>query len=245
MQISFKSLLLWSSALLFSTLTLKAQPSQDMSSGSDSLQESVVVVAEQDSIFGYGIDISHYNPEPDWEALDVDFVIMKASEGVGYVDPTFGSRRDKCRKAGIPAGAYHYFLGREEGKSEFNNFFSTVGMEIDLRPTIDLEKIPKGVDKRVFLRNLDSFITAAYDTYGVMPIIYSKEKFYSEILEEMLDDKWKDKGLVLWIGDKGRDYESFGFRPAIHQKEIRKINGINGNVDFNELHIPLYMLLLP
>lgn len=241
MQLSFKTLLCWSAALSFNLTTFAQYPQNDTDSG----LAMVELVAESDSIFGYGIDISHYNPEPDWSALDVDFVIMKASEGTGYVDPTFASRREKCRKAGIPVGAYHYFLGKEDGKKEFNNFFRTVGMEIDLRPAVDLERIPKGVAKKDFQRNLDTFIKAVYDTYGVMPILYSKDRFYREIVEEVIEATWKDMGVDIWIGDMDRGYGSFGYRPAIHQKEIRRIKGIKGDVDFNELHIPLQKLLLP
>lgn len=244
MQISFKTLIGWCAILLFN-LTSYAQYPQKTTSDIVSDPELAKAEAFPDSVYGYGIDISHYNPEPDWNTLDVDFVIMKATEGTSYVDPTFSSRRANCRKAGIPVGAYHYFLGNTDGKTEFNNFLRTVGMEIDLRPAIDLERIPKGVAKKDFQRNLETFINAIYDTYGVMPILYSKDKFYREIVLDVIHDEWNEMGLDIWIGDMDREYGSFQYRPAIHQKQIKRIKGIKGDVDFNELHTPLQKLLLP
>ena len=54
-----------------------------------------------------GIDISH------WQSTfnnfdDVDFAIIKATEGVGYVDPACDTLYQRAKKAGKLLGVYHY-----------------------------------------------------------------------------------------------------------------------------------------
>ncbi|MCA1404689.1 glycoside hydrolase family 25 protein [Ensifer sp. IC3342] len=60
------------------------------------------------------IDLSHHNPEPDWEALKaggIVGVIMKASEGETYVDPTYHPRKHNALAAGLATASYHFFHG--------------------------------------------------------------------------------------------------------------------------------------
>lgn len=60
------------------------------------------------------IDLSHHNPEPDWKALKhggVIAVMMKATEGTSYVDPTWASRALKAQDAGLLIAPYHFFKG--------------------------------------------------------------------------------------------------------------------------------------
>ena len=110
-----------------------------------------------DKIYGYGIDLSHHNTEPDWNNLDVDFVIMKATEGTDYTDPTFFPRMIKCKERNIPVGAYHFFIGKKGGEKEFKNFYG-MAPTVDIIPIVDAEVIPKGVSKKDYLANLRVFL---------------------------------------------------------------------------------------
>jgi lysozyme len=56
-------------------------------------------------------DLSHWNatPTPDQlKAAGVAGVVLKATDGTGYVDPTFAARRDLYGAAGLAVGAYHF-----------------------------------------------------------------------------------------------------------------------------------------
>ena len=199
---------------------------------------------DYDAVYGYGIDLSHYNSEPDWNQLEVDFVIMKATQGTSYLDPTFNKRREKCRAAGIPVGAYHYFTGKSSGRNEFDNYFRNVGMDIEIIPVVDVEKIPQGVKREAYLENLRDFILAAAEAYGTMPIIYTHQEFLDNCVSEMIETNWGEYPGHLWLGDLDVDYSWFPGYPSIHQSTIKNVKGIKGKVDFDELHRPLEELLL-
>lgn len=201
-------------------------------------------VTEKDSVYCYGIDISHHNPEPEWRNLDIDFVIMKATEGSTYVDPTFRERLDNCKKAGIPAGAYHYYRGNNPTEEEFENFRRTIGRDIDIIPVVDIEKYPKNVQEKEFLGKLRNFISLLEEEYGVMPIIYAKESFYKKYLEKMLEEFSPEGNYHLWIGETDRPYSEYDGIPSIYQTQVKNLKGISGLVDFNELHRPFETILL-
>lgn len=55
-----------------------------------------------------GIDISNWQAGLDLEQVPHDFVICKATEGVGFIDPTFRSFTDTSLRLGKMTGAYHF-----------------------------------------------------------------------------------------------------------------------------------------
>ena len=55
-----------------------------------------------------GIDISRYQAGIDVGGLDVDFIIVKATEGVGYSDPNYVSYLNAAISSGKKIGLYHY-----------------------------------------------------------------------------------------------------------------------------------------
>ena len=199
-----------------------------------------------DKIYGHGIDLSHHNADPDWELLDIDFIILKASEGSSYKDPTFSLRAEKSRNQGIFVGAYHFFTGTDNADKEFDNFNKVIKGKIDIIPVIDIERKPKKVSRKEFNNRFLKFMMNIKKEYGVYPIIYTSEGFYYIFLKELVETKLKNENQspILWFGDVGQEYKKYNLTPHIHQKEIKKIKGTKGKVDFNELHCELDKILL-
>ena len=54
-----------------------------------------------------GIDISRWNPV-DLSKVPCDFVIIKATQGTGYVSPTYKSQIAQADSLGKLLGVYHY-----------------------------------------------------------------------------------------------------------------------------------------
>ena len=55
-----------------------------------------------------GIDISRYQAGININALAIDFVIVKATEGVGYTDPNYIEYLTQAKSSNKKIGIYHY-----------------------------------------------------------------------------------------------------------------------------------------
>lgn len=104
----------------------------------------------------YGIDISKWQGEVDWELLklnepNVDFVYIKATEGVNFVDKNADRNAKGAESVGIPFGFYHFATpskksdGTLDARDEARDFVTFIEKYIDygyctLTPVLDLEK---------------------------------------------------------------------------------------------------------
>ena len=72
-----------------------------------------------EKIMKKGIDISLYQPDIDWSAVNADFAIIKAGEA-DFTDPLFEKHYANATAAGFPVGAYWYGQAKsiEEAKKE-------------------------------------------------------------------------------------------------------------------------------
>lgn len=68
-----------------------------------------------------GIDISHWQSGIDLSAIDVDFVICKATEGIGFVDKTCDNFIEQCKANNLLWGFYHF--ARENNPEDEAQFF--------------------------------------------------------------------------------------------------------------------------
>ena len=69
----------------------------------------------------HGIDVSNWQNGMDISAIDIDFCICKATEGLGYVDPTCYDFINQCINNDILWGFYHF--ARENNPEEEAQFF--------------------------------------------------------------------------------------------------------------------------
>ena len=95
------------------------------------------------------IDLSHHNPEPDWSALKgsgVVGVILKATEGTGYVDPTYHARRLDAEVAGLVVNSYHYLKPGNIGL-QMLHYLDTVTPQRGERVIVDYEDAGSTLDE--------------------------------------------------------------------------------------------------
>jgi GH25 family lysozyme M1 (1,4-beta-N-acetylmuramidase) len=57
-----------------------------------------------------GIDVASYQPAV-YTTTGLDFVMIKATEGVTYTNPLMGRQAATARTAGLPVGFYHFLVG--------------------------------------------------------------------------------------------------------------------------------------
>ena len=78
-----------------------------------------------------GNDISKYQGDVDFNVYknNSNFVIIKATEGTGYIDPKFSRNQSESRRVGLPLGYYHFArpdLGNSP-EAEADYFIKTLG----------------------------------------------------------------------------------------------------------------------
>lgn len=185
----------------------------------------------------HGIDVSRYQQIIAWEEvkdmqvedIKIGFAFIKATEGVGNIDVQFKRNWRRTKKAGMPRGAYHFFIASKDGKLQAENFIKAVNLEKDdLPPVLDVEQI-NGVSVTTLKKEVKAWLKAVEEYYGVRPIIYTNVDFYEKKLGSEFD------GYPLWIAhyfQPGKPRIKRDWTIWQHSEQGR-VNGILSKVDFN------------
>lgn len=156
-------------------------------------------VKESTSIIG--VDVSAYQADIDMEKLkeqSIRFIFIKATEGSSGQDEKFAENWENAKNAGLPSGAYHFFSYDSEGKTQAENFISTVGPDMKgrLLPVVDVEyygdKEQNPPERTDVIRELRIYLEMIEQEYGVKPIIYTRPDIYETYLKGEFDayKKW-------------------------------------------------------
>lgn len=117
-----------------------------------------------------GIDISHWDAEVPLMDLDIDFCIVKATQGTNWCDTEYVNHARQCLDAGMLWGVYHFANG-DDPESEADWFHNQV------RPYIDIDNPPIPVlDFEIELETpvswCERFITRYHELTGLWPLLY-------------------------------------------------------------------------
>ena len=119
-----------------------------------------------------GIDISHWQKGIDLSKVKSDFVIVKATEGVGYIDPCMTEHVEKVKSLGKCLGLYHYARpennsARKEAESYVNAIKDYIGQAILV---LDWES-----DGKSNVEWAREWLDDVHELTGVKPLIYMSE----------------------------------------------------------------------
>lgn len=150
-----------------------------------------------------GIDVSRWQGEPKWakvKAAGIRFVIAKATQGNGLVDPQYARNRKRLRAVGIPFSAYHYAdpqAGVGDAVAEADHFVSTARLDgRNLLPVLDLER-HNDLSAEQLAEWAKAWLARVEQRLGVKAVIYTKSSFW---VQHMDDTRWfADNGHQLWI----------------------------------------------
>ncbi len=97
-------------------------------------------------------------------------VIQKATQGQGFVDPTYEVNRRKAADAGLLWGAYHFGVGGD-GVEQAEHFLKVVGNDPKTLLVLDFESNPTGPS--MDLEEAKAFVTHVNERTGRFPGFYS------------------------------------------------------------------------
>jgi len=207
-----------------------------------------------------GVDVSSYQGKIDWQLLseqNIQFAFIKATEGSSHVDSYFERNYAEAQKTGLRIGAYHFFSYDSSGKTQAENFVTTVPrLENALPPVVDVEfygdKEKNLPDVQAVHDELTVILEALELHYGVRPILYATEKSYKFFLAENFTeyDIWIRNVLTRPKLSDGRDWT---FWQYTNRERLEGYEGDEQYIDMNVFcgtqddfdNYPLSATLLP
>lgn len=188
-----------------------------------------------------GIDISSWQTGIDLTAVPADFVIIKATEGTGYVNPDCDRAYQQAKQAGKLRGVYHYANGGN-ATAEADYFLANIeGYIKDAILCLDWESqnnalCGTGGPARTWISNWCNRIV---EKTGVKPLIYASASLYNEV------SGLGDYGL--WIAqyadNSDTGYQDAPWNEGAYDCAIRqysshgRLSGWNGNLDLNKAYM--------
>jgi lysozyme len=158
-----------------------------------------------------GIDVSEFQKTINWAKVSnagVRFVVIRATKGQTYEDPTFDTNFAGARAHGIVVGAYHRAKAQKNSSGDANltdarreaDFFLTVAAPTagHLIPGLDIEETG-GLPPGQLVAWVKAWLARVTNVLGVKPMIYTSPNFWKSA---MGSSPWfAAHGYKLWIAD--------------------------------------------
>lgn len=180
------------------------------------------------------VDISNWQEGLDVNAIPVDAVICKATEGTYYVDRTCDGFIQAARGRNIPYGFYH-FAAEGDPVVEADYFIEhTLGYFGEGIPVLDWETT-QSVDW------VNRFVRRIHDRTGVWPWIYANPWRFNQGGVEQNCARWVaayPSHLLYpdFNADEGDPPETDGNVVAFQFASDGRISGYSGNLDMNRFY---------
>lgn len=189
-----------------------------------------------------GVDISH------WQSGSLDFaaaeragvrwVYHKATEGIGYTDPRYASRRTEiARESGLLFGAYHFARPDKKGSdglAEAHHFLSVAKPKPgDMRPMLDLED-RNGLTRKALTKWVGDFVREVERATGHPPFIYTPFDLDEHFNCPLWTARYNDKNEPPRIPEPWKIYTIHQFSNGSYGKP-KSVPGL-GNVDLNTMN---------
>ncbi|HEY7935973.1 MAG TPA: GH25 family lysozyme, partial [Candidatus Limnocylindrales bacterium] len=154
-----------------------------------------------------GIDVSRWQGTINWaqvKAAGKTFVVMKATEGTGYVDPMYATNRAGAMGVGMPMAAYHFASpdpSANEAVLEADHYVAVAGNSAgNLVPVLDLEQTG-GLGSAALQVWVRQWLDEVTLKLGIQPMVYVSPSFWSTKVGN--DTSIAAAGYRLWIANWG------------------------------------------
>nr|WP_243150685.1 GH25 family lysozyme [Clostridium sporogenes] len=160
----------------------------------------------------------------------ISVVIIKATEGVQYVDPLLGQHYNSAKAAGLNIGFYHFMSEKTDPTQQAIDFWNSIkDKQFNVIPVLDIETNNQGRSQSQISDRCIQFLTKFKALSGLNCMIYTGGFFGRDNLDNRV------KQYPGWIAHYGVNTPmATGFKVVGHQyTEDGRINGVNTRVDLN------------
>lgn len=187
-----------------------------------------------------GIDVSYYQGEIDWDAVQADgvsFAFIRVSDGRNHSDSQFARNLQEARRVGLRRGVYQFFRPDQDVNAQADLLINGIQVlqQGDLPPVLDVED-DAGLSSAALQARVKQWLDRVEAALGVKAIIYTGAYFWRD---EIGDPAWA-LDYPLWVAHYT---SSCALTPepwsrwVFHQYTDRgRVNGIDGNVDTNNFN---------
>ena len=188
-----------------------------------------------------GIDVSSHNGNINWNSVKndgVEVVIIKATEGVDFVDSMVNQHYTGAKSVGLNVGFYHFMSEKTNPVKQAEDFDNCIkDKPYNVMPCLDIEVNNYGRSATQITDRCLTFINRFKELSGQDCMIYTGGYFGRDNLDNRI------KCYPGWIAHYGvsKPMET-GFRVVGHQyTETGHVNGVNGNVDMNNFNESIFL----
>jgi GH25 family lysozyme M1 (1,4-beta-N-acetylmuramidase) len=183
-----------------------------------------------------GIDISVHNGDINFDTVKkagVDVVIMKATEGVDYIDPYLEKNYNKLKDKGLNIGFYHFMSEKTDPAQQAEDFYNAIkDKNYNVTPILDVETDKQNRNSKELTDRVLSFLKRFEELSGYKCIIYTNPYFANDNLDSRL------QGYQCWIAHYGvttpMKTNIWASNYVGHQyTDNGQVNGINGAVNLS------------
>jgi lysozyme len=177
-----------------------------------------------------GIDISHHNGNIDFAKVvadSVDFVVIKATDGVTFVDSCLTRNYHNALSQSLIVGFYHFFRFNHGGVRQGKHFLRAIrGLNTRLPLVIDVETDDNPSTNYYLVVGRLRDMIAYLKRNGHRVMLYSNRKVYEKYIKGNFDniDLWLASGRTPDVGNVCRLWQ--------HSHNGR-VGGISRPVDIN------------
>lgn len=186
-----------------------------------------------------GIDISWYQRGINIAAVPADFVIVKATEGTGYINPCFREQADATLNSGKLLGIYHYISGGN-WQAEAEYFVNTVKDYVG-RAVLALDFESDYNSAYGDTAYLQQCAQTVYNLTGVRPLLYGSQRDYGRLAAVS-----NATNCGLWVAQY-KNYDHIGYQntpwnEGAYDCAMRQYSssgalpGYGGNLDLNKFY---------
>ena len=151
-----------------------------------------------------GIDVSHYQNTINWSQVPgagKQFVVIQATVGETYVDPTYATNHAGARSVGLPVSAYHFawpLTLPNDAVIQADWYAQNAALlPGDLLPALDLEQTG-GLSPPDLQAWVGAWLAEVTARLGVRPMIYTSPNFWANAMGDT--SMFADQGYaVLWV----------------------------------------------
>lgn len=189
-----------------------------------------------------GIDVSEYQANINWEVArgNINFAILRlgwiGNKNNHTLDKKFERNYAECKRLGIPVGVYVYNYCNNENTAEAGAKWTLEhlkGKTLDLPVYIDMEDNSIAILGKDKLTEMVFAFNQVIEKAGYWAGVYANRNWYDNYLHKDIIKK----RFTTWIAHYGTSEDRYkGEYDVMQYTSSGSVNGINGNVDMNNMY---------